>query len=103
MSVGMGNELTYVETLKVGWSILWRSVGSFLAVLSAINGWIFWTMPELTRAEPSILIAIVPICAAVLLCAFVVMPFVVRSILHKRFGQFQLRLIQDASRKPRSH
>jgi len=91
----MVNEPTYAESLRLGWSVLWRSVGSFLAVLSAINGWIFWTMPELTRADPSILIAIVPICAAVLLCAFIVMPFVVRSILHKRFGRFHLQLIHE--------
>jgi len=75
--------------------MLWRSVGSFLAVLAAINGWIFWTMPELTRAEPSFLMAIVPICAAALVSAFVVMPFVVRSILHKRFGRFHLQLIHE--------
>jgi hypothetical protein len=29
------------------------------------------------------------------LCAFIVMPFVVRSILHKRFGRFHLQLIHE--------
>ena len=47
--VTMVNEPTYAESLRLGWSVLWRSVGVFWAVLSAINGWIFWTMPELTE------------------------------------------------------
>lgn len=92
----MADEPTYTQALKIGWAVLWRCVGSFLGVLFGLNLFVFWMMPELMRTEPSIWMAVLPLGVAALLCLIGIMPFVIRSILHTRYGPFRLRLVRES-------
>lgn len=91
----MADEPTYTQAFKIGWAVLWRCVGSFLGVLFGVNLFLFWMMPELMRTEPSIWMAVLPLAVATLLCLIGIMPFVIRSILHRRYGPFRLRFVRE--------
>ena len=87
---------TYVESLKIGWAIFWRTVGSFIALLFAINLGLLFLVPELSRAGPSIWIALVPLGVVSGVCLFVVMPHVARMLLDRPFHGFQILFVRDA-------
>jgi hypothetical protein len=89
-------EPTYQESVRIGWTLLWRCLGGFLVLLFAANLLILSAMPELTRAEPSLWISLVPVCVAATILLFGIMPVIVRAILSKSFHGFHLRFIRDS-------
>jgi len=88
-------EPRYREAVLIGWSILWRLVGGFLVLLLLMNLTILALLPELTRTGPSLLALLVPIAAATVLAALVVMPVVVRRMIGKSFSGFRLDFVRD--------
>lgn len=86
---------TYQELVRIGWTVLWRCLGGFLALLFAANLLLLTALPELTRAEPSVWISLLPVGIAAIVLLFVVMPSIVRAMLGKSFHGFRLRFIRD--------
>ncbi|MDP9132487.1 MAG: hypothetical protein M3M98_05055 [Nitrospirota bacterium] len=84
-------EPTYTESLKLGWALFWRGVGSFLLLTFAVNALLIFLLPELTRTSPSLWVALFPLALATLFCAFLVMPFIVRKLLRTAFRGFHVR------------
>jgi hypothetical protein len=87
---------TYQESIRIGWTLLWRCVGGFLALLFAVNLFLLFLMPELTRTEPSVWIALLPVSVAAIISLFVVMPFIVRAMLTKSFHGFHIQFRRDS-------
>lgn len=46
-------EPTYWQSIRIGWTILWRGVGSVVLLLTLVNALIIMTLPELARTSPS--------------------------------------------------
>jgi hypothetical protein len=90
------DEPTYQESIRIGWTLLWRCVGGFLALLVAVNLFLLFIMPELTRTEPSVWMALFPVSVAAIISLFVIMPFIVRAVLAKSFHGFHIRFIRDS-------
>jgi hypothetical protein len=90
------DEPTYQESIRIGWTLLWRCVGCFLALLFAVNLFLLFIMPELTRTEPSVWMALFPVSVAAIISLFVVMPFIVRAVLTKSFHGFHIRFMRDS-------
>ena len=90
------DEPTYQESIRIGWTLLWRCVGGFLALLIAVNLFLLFIMPELTRTEPSFWMALLPVSVAAIILLFVIMPSIVRAVLAKSFHGFHLRFIRDS-------
>lgn len=88
-------EPTYQESIRIGWTLLWRCVGGFLALLFAVNLFLLFIMPELTRTEPSVLMSVLPVGVAGIISLFVIMPFIVRAVLTKSFHGFRIRFMRD--------
>ena len=91
---------TYQESVRIGWTLLWRCLGGFLALLFAANLLVLYVMPELTRAEPSLWISLLPVGVAAIISLFVIMPVIVRAMLSKSFHGFHLRFIRDNESSP---
>jgi hypothetical protein len=91
---------TYDESLRLGWAVFWRGVGSFVLLLFGVNIVLIWLLPELTRTSPSLWIAMLPLVIVTLLCTFLVMPFVVRTLVTTRFRGFHVQLVRDAPDRP---
>ena len=91
---------TYQESVRIGWTLLWRCLGGFLALLFAANLLVLYVMPELTRAEPSLWISLLPVGVAAIISLFVIMPVIVRAMLSKSFHGFHLRFIRDNASSP---
>ena len=87
---------TYQESIRIGWTLLWRCVGGFLALLFAVNLFLLFLMAELTRTEPSVWIALLPVSVAAIISLFVVMPFIVRAMLTKSFHGFHIQFRRDS-------
>lgn len=88
---------TYWEALRIGWTILWRGVGSVLLLLMLINGLILAGMPELSRASPSWGAVVFPLASAALIGAFGIMPWLVKRLCTISYPGFRLRLVHEAS------
>lgn len=86
---------TYQESIRIGWTLLWRCVGGFLILLFAVNVFILFLMPELSRTEPSVWMSLLPLGVATMISLFVVMPFIVRAVLTKSFHGFHIQFIRD--------
>jgi hypothetical protein len=86
---------TYQESVRIGWTVLWRCLGGFLALLFAVNLLILYAMPELTRAEPSLWVSLLPVAVAAVISLFVIMPVIVRAMLNKSFHGFHLCFVRD--------
>jgi len=91
---------TYQELVRIGWTVLWRCLGGFLALLFAANLLLLTAMPELTRSEPSWLISMLPVGIAAIVLLFIIMPAIVRAMLGKSFHGFRLRFIRDNESSP---
>ncbi|WP_447987426.1 hypothetical protein [Nitrospira sp. Nam74] len=87
---------TYQESVRIGWTVLWRCLGGFLALLFAVNMLILYAMPELTRAEPSLWVSLLPLAVAAVISLFVIMPVIVRAMLNKSFHGFRLCFVRDS-------
>ena len=86
---------TYRESVQLGWTLLWRCVGGFLALLFAVNLLLLFLMPELTRTEPSVWMSLLPVGVAGIISLLVLMPFIVRGMVTKSFHGFHLRFVRD--------
>ncbi|MCC2641513.1 MAG: hypothetical protein K0S45_1926 [Nitrospira sp.] len=89
------HEPTYEESLKLGWALFWRGVGSFALLIFGVNALILFLLPEMTRTSPSLWVALVPLALATLLCTFLVMPFVVRRLMLRPFRGFHVEFVRD--------
>jgi len=85
---------TYGESIRIGWTLLWRAVGGFLALLFAANLGILFLIPELARSEPSFMTSLLPLGLATLVSALLLMPVVVRTIVTKDFRGFHLQFVR---------
>jgi hypothetical protein len=88
-------EPTYEELLRMGWALFWRGVGSFVLLLFGANILVLLLMPELTRSGPSLWVTLLPLAMVTLLCTFLVMPFVVRRLVHTPFRGFHVQFVRD--------
>jgi hypothetical protein len=95
-------EPTYQESIRIGWTLLWRCVGGFLALLFAVNLFLLFLMPELPRTEPSIWMSLLPVGVAVIISLFVIMPFIVRAVLTKSFHGFHIQFMRDSEASTRA-
>ena len=82
--------LSYWETVAVGWRILWQGIGGFILSLLLGNLIVVSVLPELTRTGPSYWALVVPLFTALVFSLFVLLPFVVRGLVKGPFGSFQL-------------
>lgn len=96
----MSEAPTYQESVRIGWTVLWRCLGGFLALLFAVNLLILYAMPELTRAEPSLWVSLLPVGVAAVISLFVIMPVIVRAMLNKSFHGFHLCFVRDNKSSP---
>jgi uncharacterized membrane protein len=88
---------TYRESIRIGWTLLWRVVGGFLALLFATNLGILYVIPEVARSGPSFLTAFIPLGLATAVSLFLLMPLVVRTILTKSFRGFRLQFVRESA------
>ena len=88
-------EPTYEELVRMGWALFWRGVGSFVLLLFGANILVLSLMPELTRAGPSLWVALVPLGLVTVLCTFLVMPFVARRLVRVPFRGFHVQFVRD--------
>ena len=86
---------TYEESVRLGWALLWRGVGSFVLIMFAGNIGLLFLIPELTRTVPTLWIALLPLAFATLISAFLIMPFVVRRLVKAPFKGFHLSFVRD--------
>jgi hypothetical protein len=93
---------TYQESVRIGWTVLWRCLGGFLLLLFAVNLVILSAMPELTRTEPSLWISLLPVGVAAVISLFLIMPVIIRAMLSKSFHGFHLRFIRDNDSRNRA-
>lgn len=85
---------TYGESIRIGWTLLWRAVGGFLALLFAANLGILFLIPELARSEPSFMTSLLPLGLATLVSTLLLMPVVVRTIVTKDFRGCHLQFVR---------
>jgi hypothetical protein len=88
---------TYRESIRIGWTLLWRAVGGFLALLFAANLGILFLVPELARTGPSFVTSLLPLGVATLVSVLLVMPLVARTIVTKAFRGFHLQFVRHSA------
>lgn len=86
---------TYGESIRVGWTILWRGMGSLLLLLMLINRFIIISFPEFLRASPSWSVVLFPITVTALIGAFGIMPWLVRRLCATSYPGFRLQLTHE--------
>jgi hypothetical protein len=86
---------TYWESIQVGWTILWRGVGSMLLLLMLINGLILTSLPELSRTSPSWVALLLPFGVTAFIGAFGIMPWLVKALCTATYPGFRLRLMRE--------
>ncbi|MGC3973665.1 MAG: hypothetical protein QM771_04680 [Nitrospira sp.] len=86
---------TYEESVRLGWALLWRGVGSFVLLMFAGNVALLFLFPELTRTVPTLWVALLPLVFATLISVFLIMPFVVRRLVKGPFHGFHLTFVRD--------
>jgi hypothetical protein len=87
---------SYRESIRIGWTILWRGVGSIILLLTLINAMIIMSLPELARTSPSWGAAFFPFVLTALVGAFVIMPWLVRHLCTTSYPGFRLQLVHEA-------
>ena len=85
---------TYEESVRLGWALLWRGVGSFVLLMFAGNVALLFLFPELTRTVPTLWVALLPLAFATLVSAFLIMPFIVRRLVKAPFKGFHLSFVR---------
>jgi hypothetical protein len=86
---------TYSESLRIGWTLLWRGTGSFVLLLTLCNILILAVLPELQRSVPSLLALLLPLVLVTCVATFGIMPFVVRTLFAGSYGGFRLQLVRN--------
>jgi hypothetical protein len=85
-------DLTFEESLRIGWFIWWRTyVITSLADASAAGVVIFVWNPS--NAEPITILSIVVVVFGGII--FVVLPYITRMMMRKRFSGFHLEIVRD--------
>ena len=87
---------TYAESIRIGWTLLWRGTGSVLLLLILCNILILTVLPELQRTGPSLWAALFPGAIVICVATFGVMPFVARTLFTASYNGFHLQLVRDA-------
>ncbi|HKY71609.1 MAG TPA: hypothetical protein VJL88_06795 [Nitrospira sp.] len=87
--------LSYWETVAVGWRILWQGIGGFVLALFLANLVLLAFLPELMRSGPSYWALAVPLLTACVLSLFILLPLVVRGLIKGPFGTFRLVVKRD--------
>ncbi len=85
---------TYLELLRLGWMLVWRVAGSFLAVMFLLNSLVLFLIPELMRTGPSLWAILFPAVTAALISVFVSMPLIAGSMLGKQFRGFRIQFLR---------
>ncbi len=88
-------EPSYEESLRLGWALLWRAVGSFLMLMFAMNVGLLALLPELTRTTPSLWVTVTPLAVTTVVSALFIMPFVVRTLVRIPFRGFHVTIVRD--------
>lgn len=86
---------TYSESLRIGWTILWRGTGSFLLLLILCNILILTVLPELQRTGPSLWATLFPLAIVTCVATFGIMPFVVRTLFTGSYRGFHLQFLRN--------
>lgn len=86
---------SYRESIRIGWTILWRGVGSVILLLILINAVIIMSLPELARTSPSWGATFFPVVLTALVGAFVIMPWLVRHLCTTSYPGFRLQLVHE--------
>ena len=89
-------EPTYRESVRMGWALFWRAIGSFMLLMLSMNGLLVFLLPELTRTGPPLWVALLPFIVVTMLCTFLVMPYVVSILFRTSFHGFHVRFIRDS-------
>lgn len=89
---------TYRESIRVGWTILWRGVGSVMLLLMLLNGLIIMGLPELSRTSPSWGAVLVPLAVTAFIGAFGIMPWLVQCLCRTSYQGFRLQLMHEPAR-----
>jgi hypothetical protein len=88
---------TYWESIRIGWTILWRGVGSIVLLLTLVNALIIVSLPELTRTSPSWGALLFPFALTAVIGAFGIMPWLVRHLCSTSYSGFRLQFVHEAS------
>ena len=94
---------SYRESIRIGWTILWRGVGSIILLLTLINAMIILNLPELARTSPSWGAIFFPLILTALVGTFVIMPWLVKHLCSTSYSGFRIRLEhEDSNSAPES-
>ncbi|OQW32271.1 MAG: hypothetical protein A4E19_19770 [Nitrospira sp. SG-bin1] len=85
----------YWESIRIGWTILWRGVGSVLLLLMLMNGLIVTGWPELSRTSPSWGAILFPFVVTAFIGAFGIMPWLVKSLCTASYPGFRLQFTHE--------
>lgn len=88
-------EPTYWESMRIGWTILWRGVGSVVLLLTLVNALIIVSLPELARTSPSWGALLFPFALTAAIGAFGIMPWLVRHLCATCYPGFRLQLVHE--------
>ncbi|CUS39564.1 hypothetical protein [Candidatus Nitrospira nitrificans] len=86
---------TYSESLRIGWTLLWRGTGSVLLLLILCNILLVTALPELQRTGPSLWATVFSLAVVTCVAAFGIMPFVVRTLFTATYTRFHLQLVRN--------
>ena len=89
---------TYSESLRIGWTLLWRGTGSFVLLLIFSNIFLLTVLPELERSIPSVWASLLPFIIVTCIATFGIMPFVVRALLTGSYSGFRVQLVRNVQR-----
>jgi hypothetical protein len=93
-------EMSYWETVAIGWRILWQGIGGFVLALCLTNVLVLGWLPELTRSGPSYWALAFPLATATALSLFILLPLVVRGLLRRPFGTIRLVVKREEPGNP---
>lgn len=86
---------TYSESLRIGWTLLWRGTGSFFLLMILCNLLILTMLPELQRTGPSLWATVFPLAIVTCVATFGIMPFIVRTLFTASYKSFHLQLVRN--------
>lgn len=103
MSSSVATVPTYSESLRIGWTLLWRRTESFVLLLIFCNMVLVWVLPELARGIPSWWTSLLPLVIVTCAVTFGIMPFVVRALLTGSYSGFRVQLVRNVQRPVTNH
>ena len=91
---GIQSDLTYSERLSIAWFLIWRGL-IVTAAISFLTGLLVWVSALRGRTAIESLGVTLSLLPAILLGVFVVMPWLVRTVVKKRFRSFSLVVLRE--------